>query len=118
MIRVPIGPRRKKNCEICGGLIETIEYGYQSAGTPGFTYSFPYPQIVHLEHANTYHKTSPIPGMPPETKGSRPEILKEICEACMEDFGKAVEQFFPDWVTPEPMPTYNDYLLWLQQQGR
>ena len=115
MIRVPIGPRRKPNCEVCGNQIERKEFGYHSAGTPGFTYSFPYPQIIHLEHADTYGPEVVYHGHPGT---SRPEIVKEICQSCMEEFGKAVEQFFPDWVPPEPVPTFNDYLQWLQQQGR
>ena len=110
MIRVPIGPRRKRNCEVCGSPIETREFGYQSAGTPGFTYSFPYPQIIHLEHADTMGPEVMVPG--PGT--SRPEIFKEICKDCMEDFGKAVEQFFPDWVPPkQTIPSYDDYLKWI-----
>jgi len=113
MIRVPIGPRRKKNCEVCGNLIEIKEFTYHSAGTPGFVYTFPYPQIIHLEHADTYGSGDV---MIPSQSASRPEIVKEICQPCMEEFGRAVEQFFPDWVSPEPVPTYNDYLQWLQQQ--
>ena len=115
MIRVPIGPRRKQNCEICGNKIEIKEFGYQSAGTPGFTYTFPYPQIIHLEHADTFGPENVYHGHPGT---SRPEIVKEICQECMAEFGKSVEQFFPDWVPPEPAPTYNDFLNWLRSQGR
>jgi len=103
MIRVPIGPRRKENCEVCGNKIETKEF-VQHSWNREIKYAYSYPQIIHLEHANTLEGDS------------RPEIVKELCQECMQEFGAAVEKFFADWVEPEPVPTYNDYLKWLQQQ--
>jgi len=81
-IRVPIGPRRKKNCESCGQPIRT------KPAAPGW--EVPYPQILLLEHADTY------------SAASRGTKQVELCESCMTLIGEAITAFLPDW-QPKPV---------------
>lgn len=83
MIRVPIGPYRKKNCESCGAPIK------QKEAAPGWY--VPYPQILLIEHRDT------------DKLQHRGELQVELCHKCMDGIGEAIAAYLPQWQPAPPV---------------
>lgn len=82
-IRVPIGMKRKQNCESCGSEINKKE------AAPGWF--VPYPQILLLEHRDV------------DKLQHRGLVQVELCTNCMDAIGRVLETFIPGWQPAPPI---------------